>query len=159
MTRIAQSALIAATLLASSACSEADSQPAALDMEALVASAPDWTPAGLTEGLGLEPELQARINAEMERLHTSLLELAERHEVAASLQGEEQARYLADLHDSLQSLHQEHYGVWNSLPEDARQAIAERLHARMEEHHAQMGVSSREAGGLHERLKALHGSH
>lgn len=120
-------------VVATTACSEAGSEPAAIEMEGLVASAALWTPADLTRDLPVDDATRQEIDAGLRTLHASLLELDGRELT------EEDAR----------SIHEQHAALWDSLDPDVRETLAARLHERM---HDDEGMES-----LHERMRRLHG--
>ncbi|MGH7448066.1 MAG: hypothetical protein ACREK1_04930, partial [Longimicrobiales bacterium] len=90
LTTLATLAVAAAT-----ACSEAASEPTAVETEALVASATAWTPADLTRDLQVDDATRQQIEAGIQALHTSMLELRGRHETAQTLEGDARAAYMA----------------------------------------------------------------
>ena len=74
-------------LAAATACSEAASEPTTVETEALIASAATWTPSDLTRGLRVDDATRQRIEAGVQALHASMLELHERHRKVEDLEG------------------------------------------------------------------------
>lgn len=125
-------------VVATTACSDAGSEPAAIEPEGLVASASSWTPADLTRGLEVDDATRQEIDAGLRTLHASLLELDGRELTA------EDAR----------AIHQQHAALLDSLDPDVRETLTARLHERMHEHEDDRMAS------LHERMRRLHrGAH
>lgn len=149
MTRILPRFLATLAAVAAVGCAETPSQPEALDATALVASASAWTPAEVALALDVDAPTRQKIEAGLERIHGSLLELHERHSVARTLEGEAQAAYLADLDADMRAMHEEHMGLLESLDP----AVSRELMARIHEH---MGGGDHPEG-LHDRMMGVHG--
>lgn len=122
-------------VVATTACSDAGSEPAAIEVEGLVASAASWTPADLTRDLPVDDATRQTIDAGLRTLHASLLELD-----AAALTEED-----------VRALHEQHAALWESLDPDVRELLTARMHERMRAHEDD-GMAS-----LHERMRRLHG--
>ncbi|MGH7481565.1 MAG: hypothetical protein ACRELV_05375 [Longimicrobiales bacterium] len=144
-------ALATLALAATTACSDAASEPIAVDTEALVASATAWTPSDLTRDLQVDDATREKIEAGLQALHASMVELHDRHETAQTLKGEARDAYVADLKADMQELHEQHRALWESLDPAVKEALAARLHQRMREHDGET------ASSLHERMRRLHG--
>lgn len=138
--------------ITTAACSEAASEPTAVSTETLVASATDWTPADLTRDLPVDAATQQRIDAGVQAMHASMLELHARHATAATLEGAARDAYLADLEGDMQALHEQHRQLWDSLDPAVQETLASRFH---EQKGAQHGDD--EAMSLHERMRRMHG--
>lgn len=117
------------------ACSDAAPEPAALEAEALVASAAGWTPAVLTTDLPVDDATRQRIEDGLRDLHESLV----------ALDGRELTR------EDAEAIHAKHAALWDSLDPEVRDLLAARLHERMRAHDGDAMES------LHERMRALHG--
>ena len=143
-----------ATLAAISiaACSEASSEPTAVDTEALVAMSADWTPADLTHDLAVDAATQQKIDAGLQAMHASMLELHERHATAGTLEGAARDAYLADLAADMQSVHEQHRALWDSLDPAVQETLASRFHEQLRDHHG-----ADDAMSLHDRLRRMHG--
>jgi hypothetical protein len=139
------------TLAATTACSEAASEPTAVQTEALVASAHSWTATDLTRDLQVDEATRRKIEAGVQALHTSMVELHARHEALATLDGEARAAYAANLQADMQELHEEHRSLWESLDPAVRETLAARFHDQMREH--DVGAMK----SMHERMRRLHG--
>ena len=139
------------TLAATTACSEAVSEPTAVETEALVASATAWTPGDLTRNLQVDEVTRRKIEAGVQSLHASMVELHARHERVETLEGEARAEYVAHLKADMQELHEEHRALWESLDPAVRETLAARFHEQMREHDA--GPMK----AIHERMRRLHG--
>lgn len=144
--------LAALAVAAMTACSEAASEPTAVQTEAPLASATAWTPEDLTRDLQVDDATRQQIEAGIQALHTSLIELHRRHETVQTLAGEAREAYVADMKADMQELHEQHSALWNSLDPSVQETLAARLHERMGEHHDGETTSS-----LHERMRRLHG--
>jgi hypothetical protein len=143
---------VAVLLLAgTTACSEATSEPTAVQTEALVASAPAWTPSDLTRDLQVDEATRSRIEAGIQALHASMIELHGRHATAGTLEGEARAAYVADMKTEMQAIHEQHSALWDSLDPEVQAALAARIHERMSEHDDETTSS------LHERMRRMHG--
>jgi hypothetical protein len=156
--------LVLATL-AAAACSERAPEPLSPDVEALVASAPDWTPAELARDLAVDDATRQEIEATLGDVHEAMAAFHERHRVALTLEGEARETYLEELHADAVSFHEQHREIWEGLDADVR----EQLHARMEAHgHQTPAHEAGNHGGLqhdeatmrsmHERMRKLHGA-
>ena len=132
------------------ACSESASEPTAVETDLLLASATAWTPADLTRDLPVDDATRQKIEAGVQSLHASMLELHGRHETAQTLAGEARAEYVADLKADMLKLHEQHRTVWATLDPEVRQLLASRLHERLDAH----GDGAMRS--LHERLKRMH---
>jgi hypothetical protein len=143
--------LAAAAVAATTACSEAATQPTAVETEALIASATAWTPSDITRGLQVDEATRQKIEAGVQSLHTSLLALHERHENAQTLEGDARAAYMTDIHENMIALHEQHKVLWDSLDPAVRETIATRLHEQMRHH------DDDAANSIHERMRRLHG--
>lgn len=139
------------TLAATTACSEAASEPTAVQTEALVASAPAWTATDLTRDLQVDEATRVKIEAGVQALHTSMVELHARHETLETLEGEARAAYAASLKADMQKLHEEHRVLWETLDPAVRETLAARFHEQMGDHDAGPMKS------MHERMRRLHG--
>lgn len=144
--------LAALTLAATTACAEAGSEPTAVETDALLASVTAWTPADLTRDLQVDDATRQRIEAGVQALHASMIELHDRHQKAAPLEGAARDTYLADLHADMKELHEQHIELWESLDPEVRKVLAARMHERMREHHGDETANS-----LHERMRRMHG--
>lgn len=144
---------LALALAATTACAEAASEPTAVATDAMLASVTAWTPADLTRNLQVDDATRQEIEAAVGALHASMVELHERHEHAATLQGTARDEYLADLHADMQELHEQHTTLWESLDPAVKEILAARIHERMREHHDDDSMRS-----FHERMRRLHGS-
>ncbi|HSK19205.1 MAG TPA: hypothetical protein VK912_08695 [Longimicrobiales bacterium] len=140
-------------VISTAACSEAASEPTAVDTEALVATAADWTPADLTRDLPVDAATQQRIDAGIQAMHSSMLELHARHATAGTLEGAARAAYLEELGADMQALHEQHRALWDSLDPAVQETLASRFHEQMRDHHG-----DDEAMSLHDRLRSMHGS-
>jgi hypothetical protein len=138
--------------ISTAACSEAASEPTAVYTEALVATAADWTPADLTHDLPVDAATQQRIDAGIQAMHTSMLELHERHATAGTLEGVARDAYLADLAADMQALHAQHRALWDSLDPAVQETLASRFHEQMRDHHGDDDAMS-----LHDRMRRMHG--
>lgn len=138
-------------LAATTACSEAASEPTAVETEALLATATAWTPADITRDLQVDEATRQKIEAGVQALHASMIELHARYEAVENLAGEARAGYEAALETDVRELHAQHGALWNSLDPEVREALAARLHARMREHEDETTTS------LHERMRRMHG--
>jgi hypothetical protein len=139
-------------VVVASACSEAASQPTAVETDALIAAAPEWSPAQITEGLEVDGATRRRIDEGLQSLHASMLDLHGRWTAAEALDGAEQAAALETLDADARALHDRHMALWNALDDDVRETLAERMHERMRGHEMD-GHDS-----LHDRMKRLHGA-
>ena len=144
------STITALAAISTLACSEAASEPTAVDTEALVATAADWSPANITRDLPVDAVTQQRIDAGVQAMHASMLELHERHAAAATLEGAAREAYLAELTADMQTLHEEHSALWDSLDPAVQETLAARFHEQMRAHHGDDGIS------LHERMRRMH---
>lgn len=135
---------------ATTACSEAATEPTAVQTEALIASAAEWSPADLTRDLDVDDATRQEIERGIESLHAAMLDLHERYQAAERLDGAARAEYAAALQTDVEALHGRHRALWNSLDEDVRDALAAQFHARMADHDGPMK-------SLHERMRRLHG--
>ena len=142
---------LAIVVMATTACSEAATQPTAVETEALLATSTEWTPIDLTRDLQVDDATRAKIEAGVQALHTSMLELHERYEGAQSLEGDARAAQIDDIEADLRALHEQHIGLWNSLDPAVKKTLAERMHEQMRNHHAD------DAGSLHDLMRRLHG--
>lgn len=133
------------------ACSDGALQPTSIESEALVASAPDWQPADITQGLQVDAATREQIDAAVRTLHASLLDLHARYETARTLAGAEREAYRTALEADLQTLHEEHEALWSSLDPGIRSTLAARIHAQMDAH------DDGSMQTLHERMRRLHG--
>lgn len=140
-----------AAVAVTTACSEAATQPTAVETEALIASATAWTPSDLTRGLQVDDATRQKIEAGVQSLHTSLLALHERHESAQNLEGDARAAYLTGIHEDMIALHEQHKVLWDSLDPGVRETLATRLHEQMRHH------GDDDNGSLHERMRRMHG--
>ncbi len=155
-----KAALTALTVVSATACSEAPSQPAAVDVDALIEAAPVMDPAALTAGLDLDPQLKAHVDASLGELHAAMLHLHERHEELAAMDENERAPLLGELKGHVQEIHQRHQALWNFLPEDGRQALVERMHGQLQQYHEHLSASPEQASAMHKRAKEhLHRLH
>lgn len=167
-----RNALVAAVatlaVAATTACSEAASEPTAVETEALVATATSWTPSDLTHDLPVDDATRQQIEDGLRSLHASLLELHGRHETARTLEGEARAAHLDEMKADMEALHEQHRAVWDSLDPAVKELLAARLHERMREHHDDATSSHHEqmrehhgddeaARSLHERMRRMHG--
>lgn len=141
--------LPALAVLALTACSEAASEPTAVDTEALVATASAWTPSDITRDLDVDAATRQKIDEGLRSLHTSLMEMHERHQTLHGLEGEAREAYAAEIEADMRELHAQHSELWDSLDPDVQAALAARLHERMEDH-------GEAAGSLHERMRRMH---
>jgi hypothetical protein len=139
------------TLAATTACSEAASEPTAVDTAGLVATATDWTPSDLTRDLPVDEQTRRQIEAGVQALHASMVELHARHENVEALEGEARAAYVAELKADMQEIHEEHSALWESLDPAVRETLAARFHEQMREH--QGGTMK----AVHDRMRQLHG--
>jgi hypothetical protein len=142
---------LAILIMATSACSEATTQPTAVETEALLATSTEWSPIDLTRDLQVDDVTRANIEAGVQALHTSMLDLHERYESAQSLAGDARAAQIDDIEADLRALHEQHIVLWNSLDPAVKKTLAERMHEQMGNHHAD------DAGSLHDRMRRLHG--
>jgi hypothetical protein len=140
-----------AAVAATTACSEAATQPTAIETEALIASAAAWTPSDLTRDLQVDETTRQKIEAGVQSLHTSLLALHERHVRAQNLEGDARAAYLTDIQEDMIAVHEQHKVLWDSLDPAVRETLATRLHEQMRDH------GGDDTGSLHERLRRMHG--
>lgn len=136
-------------VLALAACSEAASEPTAVDTEALVATAAAWTPSDITRDLDVDDTTRQKIDEGLRSLHTSLMEMHERHRTLHELEGAAREAYAAEIEADMRELHAQHAELWDSLAPDVQEALATRLHERMEQH-------GEAAGSLHERMRRMH---
>ena len=139
-------------VISTAACTDSASEPTAVDTEALVAAAADWTPANLTRDLPVDAATQQRIDAGIQTMHASMLELHARYATAGTLEGAAREAYLAELSADMQALHEQHGALWNSLDPAVQQILASRFHEQMREHHGDDDAMS-----LHERMRRMHG--
>jgi hypothetical protein len=142
---------LATLAVATTACSEAASEPTAVETEALLASATAWTPSDLTRDLPVDDATRQKLEAGVQSLHASLLEMHARHERAHALEGDARDAYLAEVKAEMQELHEQHRVLWDSLDPAVRETIASRMHERMAAHDRGALKS------LHERMKRMHG--
>jgi len=133
------------------ACSKGSSEPTAVETVALLATATDWTPSDLTRDLQVDDATRQEIEAGVQALHASLIELHGRHETVETLEGAEREAYVAELEADMQALHEQHSALWDSLDPAVKETLAARLHERMREH------SDEAASSLHDRMRRLHG--
>lgn len=147
-----RSTLAVLAAISTAACSEAASEPTAVDTETLVATAADWTPADLTRDLPVDAATQQRIDADVQAMHASMLEVHERHATAGTLEGAARDAYLADLAADMAALHEQHSVLWDSLDPAVQEMLASRFHEQMREQHGVDGAMS-----LHDRMRRLHG--
>jgi hypothetical protein len=133
------------------ACSEAASEPSAVETEALIATAAAWTPADLTRGLQVDDATRREIEAGVTALHAAMLDLHARHEKAGTLEGGARAAYMAELQADVETIHEQHRALWESLDPAVREALAERFHERL--HEQDDGPTK----SLHERMRRMHG--
>lgn len=136
---------------ATTACSENAPEPVAVDAQALIASAEAWTPADITRDLPVDATTRQQIEAGLSTLHAAMLELRARHETAATLDGDAREAYMDTLHEDVQTIHEEHRSLWDSLDPAVRDALHERLHERMHEH------DGAESKSFHARMRRMHG--
>ncbi|MGH7444186.1 MAG: hypothetical protein ACREKM_04895 [Longimicrobiales bacterium] len=141
---------LAVLALSAAACNDDGSGATAIETEALVASATDWTPSDVTAGLQVDDATRQELDAGLRAMHASMLELHRRHEVALTLEGDARVAYLDDLDSDMRVLHEQHQELWSSLDPDVRDALATRLHEQMREHDDGMMQS------FHERMRRLH---
>jgi hypothetical protein len=143
--------LASLAVISTTSCSEAASEPTAVQTEALVASAAAWQPADITRDLQVDDATRRKIEGWIESLHASLLEMHERHETSASLEGDARAAYMEDLQADMQTLHEQHKALWDSLDPAVQQTLTSRLHEQMRKH------DDDDTSSLHERMRRMHG--
>ena len=139
-------------MISAAACTEASPEPTAVDTETLVATAADWTPADLTSDLPVDAATQQRIDAGVQAMHASMLELHERHAAAGTLEGAARDAYLADLGEAMQAVHEQHRELWESLDPAVQETLASRFHEQMRDYHGDDDAMS-----LHDRMRRMHG--
>jgi hypothetical protein len=139
------------TLAVTTACSESGMEPTPVQTEALIASASEWTPADFIADLPFDDATRQTIEAGMNELHASMLDLHDRYQKAETLAGEARTAYAEDLEADVQALHTRHLELWNSLDADVREELAVRFHDRMEGH------GDGPMKSLHDRMRRLHG--
>lgn len=132
-------------------CSEAATQPTAIETEALLASATSWTPSDITRDLQVDDATRQKIEVGVRALHTSLLAMHERHETAQKLEGDARAASMDAIHEDMHALHEQHVVQWNSLDPAVRETLAARLHEQMRKH------GDDDIMSFHERMRRMHG--
>ena len=134
--------LIAAMTVAASSAAydEQGMAPASIDSEALVAATPGLSVTGLAEGLGLPPQRQTELEADVTSLHASLLEL---HEMPGRLE-----RVTDDEKRALhEDVHERYEALLGSLTEPQRKILAARIRERMRAHSELDLAAARERHG------------
>ena len=137
-------------LAATTACSETGAEPTAVQTEALIASAAEWSPADFIADLPVDEATRQKIQAGMNELHASMLDLHERYEKAETLPAADKPAYVAGLETDVHALHARHLELWNSLDADVRETLARRFHERMEGH------GDGPFAEFHQRMRRLH---
>lgn len=143
--------LVTFVVAAATACSETTPEPTTVETRALIASASTWTPSELTRDLEVDDATRQEIEAGVQALHASMVDVHERHRKAANLEGDARVAHMADLDADVRALHEQHKALWGSLDPAVREALATRLHERMDDHDDGTLTS------LHERLRRMHG--
>jgi hypothetical protein len=138
---------------ATAGCSETGSQPpTAVETEAVIASASAWMPSDLTRDLQVDNATRQKIEAGVQALHAAMLAVHERYEKAETLKGNARVTYMDDLNADIQSVHEQHRALWDSLDPEVRETLAARLHERMRNHDDDGALKS-----SHERMRRMHG--
>jgi hypothetical protein len=135
------------------ACAETTPEVMSPDIEALVASSPEWTPADVTRDLPMDEAMRQELETALGSLHATMLELHRRHEVAETLEGDARSDYLAALHADATALHAQHKATWVALDPALAEQVKARLHERMRAQHDDSEMTS-----IHERIRRHHGA-
>ena len=142
-TLLSVSLLLAASV---TACEHGTTQVLSVeDATALIAAAPEMSVATLLDDLKLDPSQRIEVEAKLEGLHDSMLELhALQPGDLNSMTPEEKADLHARLQGEMEGVHELHQEFMESLTEDQKGRFIEHVHNLLQ---SQQG----EAADLHER--------